>query len=279
MFLVIGIIIGLVLGLTGSGGSVFAVPLLVLLTGVSMHQAVGLSLATVAASAIFGSIRSKQAVLWLPALLIGVTGMLAAPLGQWFAIKLPESVLTISFAIVAVIIAIKMWHSANQDPQQATITRASDFSDDEQGGVLCRFSPTGQFQLKPRCMGGLIVGGVFIGLLSGLLGVGGGFVIVPLLLALSQVSMQQAVNTSLIIISVISTTGFASYLLLNHASHNALSLDIMLWLAAGGISGMMLGQLLTRKIADDRLQKAFAIGLLLMAITMCKYHFIVESTL
>jgi uncharacterized membrane protein YfcA len=69
-----------------------------------------------------------------------------------------------------------------------------------------------QFELRPRCVSGLLVGGATVGLLSGLFGVGGGFLIVPLLLALSPISMAQAVSTSLIIIAVISGSSFISHL-------------------------------------------------------------------
>lgn len=278
MFLIIGTLIGLVLGLTGSGGSVFAVPLLVLLTGVSMYEAVGLSLAAVSASAIFGSLRlrARQPVLWLPALLLGVSGMVAAPAGQWAARRLPELVLLLLFVVIAILIAWRMWLTASRQPEQAAVTRASDLRETSSNGVLCRLSPTGQFQLKPRCMGGLLVGGLMIGLLSGLLGVGGGFVIVPLLLFLSQVTMQQAVSTSLVVISVISTTGFLSYLFLNQPTDHVLSYSVMAYLVAGGIAGMLLGQLLTKKIADDRLQKTFAIALLLTALALLGSHLFME---
>lgn len=278
MFLLIGIVIGLVLGLTGSGGSVFAVPLLVLLTGVSMHDAVGLSLAAVAASALFGSIRtqSKQPVLWLPALLLSSGGMLAAPLGQWLASSIPELLLLMLFVLIAVLISWRMWLNATRQPEQAAVTRASDLSQTVSNGVLCRLSPSGQFQLKPRCMGGLIIGGLVVGVLSGLLGVGGGFVIVPLLLFLSQVTMQQAVSTSLVVISVISTTGFITYLFFNLPVEQALSYSVMAYLISGGIVGMFIGQILTNKIADDRLQKGFAIALLLTAIALLSSRLFME---
>lgn len=276
MFLSIGLIIGLVLGLTGSGGSVFAVPLLVLLAGVPMHQAIGLSLAAVSASAIFGTLRlsASQTMLWIPALLIGATGMLSAPVGQWAASQLSATVLTVLFAVVAAIIAFTMWQKATRHPEYSSVTRASDFQADNPSGLLCRLSPSGQFQLKPRCMGGLLIGGLLVGLLSGLLGVGGGFVIVPLLLFISQVTMQQAVSTSLIVISVISAAAFVSYLMINQPT--AMPLTILAWLFAGGIGGMMIGQVLTRKIANPVLQKGFAIALALMAITLLGFHFLVE---
>ncbi len=88
MLLLIGILIGLILGLTGAGGSVFAVPLLIVMAGLDFHQAIGLSLLAVAASAIFVSIRygKRQQVLWLPAIMLSVSGVAVVPVGQWLAL-------------------------------------------------------------------------------------------------------------------------------------------------------------------------------------------------
>ena len=276
MLLIIGIVIGLVLGLTGSGGSVFAVPLLIVLAGVSIEHAIGLSLATVAASAIFGTVklRTKQPVMWLPAIILSLSGVLAAPVGQWAGSQLSVLVLTLCFVVLASTIAILMWRKAMQCPDSATITRASDLSNSHSGAATCRLSPNGQFKLKPRCMIGLVIGGLIVGLLSGLLGVGGGFIIIPLLLFLSQVTMQQAVSTSLVVISVISTVGFISYLFIHHSSDKTLAYPLLSWLVGGGIIGMFLGQILTNKIADARLQKSFAIALFLMALMMLLSPFI-----
>src|SRR5690625_2461659 len=82
----IGVLIGLVLGLTGAGGSVFAVPLLILLAGFSMTDAVGLSLGTVAASTIYASVRSglqQHTILWKPGAILALVGAVSAPLGKW----------------------------------------------------------------------------------------------------------------------------------------------------------------------------------------------------
>ena len=274
MFLAIGIVIGLVLGLTGSGGSVFAVPLLVLAAGVSMHQAVGLSLAAVAASAVFGTFRNrnKSTVLWIPAVFLSATGMIAAPFGQWLAGHISQSVLMVSFAILAVIIALRMWYQARKHPELAAITRASEDTSENSDGYVCRLSPTGQFEFKPRCMSGLIVGGLVVGILSGLFGVGGGFVIVPLLLLLSQISMQQAVGTSLVVISVISSIAFISYLVMAPPLADTLPYETIGWLVAGGFAGMFVGQLLTKKIAGAKLQKGFAFALIVMAMLMIVFH-------
>ena len=279
MLLLIGIVIGLVLGLTGAGGSVFAVPLLMIIGGLDIHQAIGLSLLAVAASAIFGSIGNgrQQTVLWLPAIMLSVSGIAVVPVGQWLASQLSASLLVIGFCVLALLIAARMWRLSVNQPEQAAVTRASDFSKAESDGLLCRFSPTGQFQMRPRCISGLFVGGMLVGLLSGMFGVGGGFLIVPLLLFVSQVNMLQAVSTSLIVISVISSIGFISHSFLNWQSGVMLPIEWLLWILVGGIGGMFLGQKLTRKIANARLQKLFALALALMALAMLAFHFLIEE--
>lgn len=272
MLLIIGIVIGLLLGLTGAGGSVFAVPLLIMLGGVSIHQAVTLSLAAVAAVTLYGSARnfSNQTILWKPAALLAISGMLAAPFGQMLAMRLSETLLVGGFSLLAVIIAIRMWITATTMPEASKVVRSSHLSLQSSNGVLCKFSPTGEFQLRPRCMSGLLLGGFMVGLLSGLFGVGGGFLIIPLLLLLSQVSMIQAVSTSLVVIALISSTGFISHIALGEI--NYLPFESLAWLVVGGLAGMYVGQLISHKIANALLQKIFAIGLLLMAITLFYLH-------
>ncbi|GGY64470.1 UPF0721 transmembrane protein [Cellvibrio zantedeschiae] len=265
MLILIGALIGLVLGLTGAGGSVFAVPLLILLAGLPMSSAVGLSLGAVAASSFYGSLRiafgknGVQKILWLPGVLLAGTGALTAPLGKFIGMHVPETWLLAGFSLLAAAIATRMWLAASRHPDTATIVRASNYSNVPVAGLVCNLSTNGQFQLRPRCIGGLFIGGAAVGVLSGLFGVGGGFLIVPLLLFLSPINIVQAVATSLPIIAVVSSAGFFS--------HFATSNDWkQLGLAAGGgVLGMMIGQTLSQRIANARLQKIFAVCLLLIS--------------
>lgn len=268
MVLLIGLLIGLVLGLTGAGGSVFAVPLLVLLTGMPITEAAGISLGAVAASTLYGSVRnslknqSNQSILWLPGAILALVGAVTAPFGKWLGLQIPEMILLTSFSLLAMVIAVRMWRGATRDPDAARVVRAGNFANTPQPDLLCNLSHTGQFELRPRCVSGLLVGGVLVGLLSGLFGVGGGFLIVPLLLVLSPISMMQAVSTSLVIIAAVSASGFASHLLM--ANQNDWSLLGLV--AIGGVLGMMLGQAISHKIANALLQKIFAASLLVIAL-------------
>jgi uncharacterized protein len=274
MLLAIGTLIGLVLGLTGAGGSVFAVPMLMLLAGLPMTSAVGISLGAVAASSFYGSLRTlcnqkrRATVLWLPGVILAGAGAVTAPLGKWLGLQVAEIWLLLGFSLLASVIALRMWLSASRHPDTANVVRAGNFADTPSTGLLCNLSRNGQFQLRPRCLSGLVIGGGLVGVLSGLFGVGGGFLIVPLMLMLSPISMAQAVSTSLVIIAVVSSSGFISHLLMSPtADWHLLGL-----VATGGVLGMMIGQAVSHKIANALLQKAFAVSLLIVSlITLLRY--------
>jgi uncharacterized membrane protein YfcA len=268
MLLAIGLMIGLILGLTGAGGSVFAVPLLMLMAGLPITDAIGISLGAVATTTLYGSARNlvqknTSPVLWKPGIVLASVGALSAPFGKWLGLQVPELWLVSGFSLLAVIIAIRMWLSAAKNPDAASVVRAGNFTLIPSPDALCTLSKSGQFELRPRCVTGLLIGGLFVGLLSGLFGVGGGFLIVPLLLALSAVSMAQAVSTSLVIIALISTAGFASHFVFAET----IPWHLLGLVVTGGIIGMVIGQMVSHKIANALLQKIFAIGLLIVAMT------------
>lgn len=260
----IGLVIGIVLGLTGAGGSVFAVPLFLLLTPMSTSDAMGIALAAVAVSASYGTLSfGRKRVLWTPALLLAFGGMLTAPIGKWLAISLNETLLISGFCLLAFTIALRMWNQVKNNPQDVVIVRGNVDGDiDLPSGLMCRMSPTGQFQLKPRCLSGLIVGGLLIGFMSGLFGVGGGFLIIPLLIYLSQLDMRIAVATSLFVIAMVSSTGFISHIYFSSSLDWPGLFRIML----ASVAGMVLSQLFSKKLAGSTLQKVFAVALLLVSL-------------
>ncbi|UTA48975.1 sulfite exporter TauE/SafE family protein [Simiduia sp. 21SJ11W-1] len=261
--LAIGAAVGLVLGLTGAGGSLFAVPLLMLGLGLATGQATGLALGAVAVSAAWGAAGgfARREVVWLPALVLALSGALLAPVGRALALQLPDIWLMAGFAVLVIWVALRMWLQARREPAAAGVTRASQapkLLTAEQ--PLCRFSASGQLELRPRCLAGVVLGGAMAGVLSGLFGVGGGFVIVPLLVLLTGLSMRAAVATSLLVIAVISTSGFASYLWLGHAVNYA----VLAWLSLGGVLGMVLGSKLAHRLAGPVLQQIFVVLMILL---------------
>lgn len=260
----IGILIGAVLGLTGAGGSVLAVPLLLLLLHLEPSAATGLALGVVAISSAYGSwARMKnREIFWVPAVLFGVSGMVMAPAGRYLAASVDPHVLVSSFAVLSSLIALRMFWQSVKHPEQASVVRAGG-GNVGSDALLCRFSETQHFDWRLRCMTGLVTGGILTGLLSGFFGVGGGFLIVPFLTQLNGVSMRQAVATSLVIITGISTSGFATHLMTQ-------SIDIhqLVLLGVGGIGGMAIGSLLVKQLAGVHLQRIFAITIIVMAIIL-----------
>jgi len=263
MTFLLGVVIGSVLGLTGAGGSVFAVPLLILILKLPIVDAIGVAMGAVAVSALYGSIRNfrGKSILWVQATLLGFSGVICAPVGRWLGAQIDESMLLIGFSILAFIIALRMFWQTKTSPEASAITRSSNLTQANQSPPICRMSPTGQFQWGLRCVGGLLASGSMVGLLTGLFGVGGGFLIVPLLIYLNQVSFQQAIATSLVIIAAVSSSGFASYLF----SATKLDYSLLSIIAAGGVFGMLLGQMIAQKISGPKLQQMFAICLALIA--------------
>ena len=264
--LLLGLIVGFSLGLTGGGGSIFAVPLLVYGLAMPVHEAVGVSLVAVGATALGGAmVRLRRREVELKAaLLFGIAGIVGAPLGAVLGAKLPAKFLLGGFALLMLLVAARMWLQAVRRPADARIVRAGDEALDATSGPACRINPAGGLTLTSRCTAVLVLSGVFTGFLSGLFGVGGGFLIVPALVLIASLPMQRAVPTSLLIIALISTAGSASYLL----AGRPLALGVTTLFVLGGLCGMMWGARLSRRLAGPQLQKLFATAMVGVAIYM-----------
>lgn len=262
--LLIGLLIGTVLGLTGAGGSVFAVPLLILLLGLPINNAVGVALGAVAVSTFIGTVCNwhSKYILWVPALALGLGGALFAPLGKYLGNQLPDLWLLLGFSVLAFSIAIIMWRQSITSPKQTEVLRSNSGSEQDYIEPICRFNDAERFELTPKCFFALLGAGLIVGLLSGLFGVGGGFLIVPTLLFVTQVSMRQAVATSLLIITLISAIGFFSFAI----SASAIDWPLLAQICMGGLCGMLGGHFIADKIAGPLLQRVFAIGLILTTL-------------
>lgn len=266
MSLLIGAIVGLILGLTGAGGSIIAVPLLSLGLGLPLQQATGLALLAVFASASFGVMTrlGTRQVLWMPGLMLAFTGSLSAPLGRMLASHVPETILLPAFALLSIAISLRLWQQARNAPETTHVVRASADDDSDGQAALCRLNDWQPLRVGARCMVGMGSAGLGIGLLSGLFGVGGGFMIVPALMRLTGIGIRQAVGTSLVVISLVSLSGFASHVLLGSSD----SLAIALPLASGGMLGMLTGNRLSARISGPRLQKLFALTVFAITLLM-----------
>jgi hypothetical protein len=253
-----GVLVGFSLGLTGGGGAIFAVPLLVYGLSVPAREAVGVSLLTVGSTALVGFVqRARRGMVEFPTgLLFAVAGMIGAPVGTWLANRIPEAVLLGLFAMLMLVIAARMWRKAVDSAARLLVIV------DDNAGPRCRRDPEGKLRLTSQCAMLLGLVGLGTGVLSGLFGVGGGFIIVPALVMYSGMGMQRAIGTSLLVITLISASGTASHLL---AGKN-LSLATAGLFSAGSIAGLFAGSWLAQRLTGPALQKVFAAAIVVVAM-------------
>jgi uncharacterized membrane protein YfcA len=232
--LLIGLFTGLSLGLTGAGGAIIAVPLMMYFLGESISSATGLSLAIVMVGTTVGTFRlTMQKHIQFQYKLIAfmaLGGLIFAPIGRSLSFMLPEQILIASFTLLTLFMAWRLWlGNSNLDVKSP--------------GALS--VPT------------LLLSSVFIGLLSGLFGVGGGFLLVPLLRHLG-LSFVQASSHSLAVISIISAIGFISHLMMAES----IPLQFLPMLAAGVTIGIIGGIFIQSKTNVKTLQRGFSLLLL-----------------
>ncbi|MBY0588842.1 sulfite exporter TauE/SafE family protein [bacterium] len=255
--LIFGALVGFSLGLTGGGGAIFAVPLLVYGLGVPAREAVGVSLLTVGATSLVGFVqRARSRMVEFPTgLLFAVAGMIGAPVGAMLADRTPEAVLLGLFAVLMLVIAVRMWLNASDLSHLPIIM-------DDNAGPTCRRDPKGKLRLTSQCAMLLAVIGLGAGVLSGLFGVGGGFIIVPALVMFSGMGMQRAIGTSLLVITLISASGTASHLL----AGKHLTISTAGLFTVGSVAGLFAGSGLAQRLAGPTLQRVFSAAIVVVAL-------------
>jgi len=247
MSLLLGALVGCIMGLTGAGGGILAIPLLVFGLHLSVPQAGPIGLLAVGIASAMGAVIGLRAgiVRYRAAALIAAVGIVLTPLGTWLAHQLDTRYLTLLFAIVMVWVAIKGMRDAWRSR-----TAAATVPDD----CPCLRDQSGRFVWTPRCASRLAVMGGLAGVLSGLLGVGGGFVIVPSLQRVTDLAMQSVVSTSLAVIALISLVSVGTSMVSGH-----FDLAIGLPFSAGAMAGILLGGKLAVRWHPAHLKLAFSI--------------------
>ena len=256
---VAGAVVGLSLGLTGGGGAIFAVPLLVYWIGVDPPTAVAISLVTVAATAAVGAVeRWRYGQVEIPTgLLFAAAGMLTAPLGSWLGGRIPEQPLLVAFAVLMLVIAARMWQKARNVEERLPPAAVAAGS-----GPACRRDPEGKLRITSRCATVLALVGLAVGLLSGLFGVGGGFLIVPALVTFAAMGVPRAVGTSLFVMTLVGLSAVVSQL----AAGREIPLGIAGGFVAGSIPGLFAGSAIGRRLTGPLLARVFAIAIVAVAV-------------
>lgn len=231
----LGLIIGMLLGLLGGGGSILAVPALVYGVGMPLAAAVPTSLVVVgisSATALIPRLREGQ-VQWRLAAVFGAAGAGAAFAGAAVNRLLEPRVVLVGFATMMVAAGVRMLR------EQTTV------------GGDCAL-PGGGINWR-GCLPKAIGSGVVVGFLTGLFGVGGGFLIIPALVLLLGLPMTVAVGTSLVIIVINSLAGFTA-----HAGDAALDYRIALAFTAAAVVGSLASARVASRLPAERLRRWFA---------------------
>jgi uncharacterized membrane protein YfcA len=226
--IILGFAIGLSLGLLGGGGSILTVPALVYLVGQSPQAAVTASLVIVGANSAMGAFmhRSQGTLNWKVALVFGGTGMAMAYLAAGWSKAIPSLALMVMFAVLMLVVGLFM------------MLKPTPLGKDDGG----------------RGWWVTVLSGGAVGLLTGFLGVGGGFLIVPALVMLVGLPFRQAVGTSLVVIAMNSLAGF-----LGHLHGPPIDIQVVAIFVTAGLTGAMVGARLARLLPPEHLRKAFAV--------------------
>jgi uncharacterized protein len=231
----LAVLVGLTLGMLGGGGSILTVPLLVYVAGLDAKAAIATSLLVVGVTSAVGAVSHARAgrVQWRTGLIFGAAGMVGAYAGGRVAHYIPGEILLLAFAAMMIATSVAMLRGRRE----------------VDAGKVHDQLPVAR----------VLLDGVVVGLVTGLVGAGGGFLVVPALALLGGLSMPVAVGTSLVVIAIKSLGGLAGYL-------TSVSIDWGLALAvtAAAVAGALLGGRLAGRIAPDHLRQAFGWFVLVM---------------
>ena len=250
----LGAVVGLVMALTGAGGGILAVPLLVFGLHLPLPQAAPTGLIAVgAAAALAAALGLREGVVrYRAAGFMGAFGVALAPLGVWLAARLPATPLLLGFAALLSWVAWRSWQ-----PAAAAAAGARD-------GVACWRDPSqGRLRWTGRCARALAVTGAAAGLLSGLFGVGGGFVIIPALQRVTDLDLRSIQATSLAVIALVSTSGVVAA-----TASGALDWGVALPFGAGAVVALLAGRQMARHLPAPLLRRAFGVLTFVVALMM-----------
>jgi uncharacterized membrane protein YfcA len=261
----LGVAVGLSLGLIGGGGSILAVPILVYVLNVEPKSAIAMSLVIVGAVSLLGIIPhwQQQNVNLKIALIFAPTAMIGSYLGARIA-TLPfisGTLQLIAFAVMmlmAGILMIRDTHLRNPSPEIQLSMTSTTLSTSAPGSTV---EKKHGIELPAWIL--IPLEGLGVGILTGFVGIGGGFAIIPALVLLGKTPMKEAIGTSLIIIAFKSVTGFLGYI--NHVSVDWILMGSFTVAASFGTVG---GAYLTQFIHPKHLQQWFGYFVIAVAIFM-----------
>ena len=255
------ILIGIALGLIGGGGSILTVPVLVYLFSVDTVLATAYSLFIVGTTSVVGSIAyfKNGLVNFRTAIVFGVPSIVAVFLTRAYIVPaIPQEIFTIGSLIITKSILLMLIFSVLMILASYSMIRKAKVVTTEQTPQKQKFN----YPL-------ILIEGAVVGILTGLVGAGGGFLIIPALVLLSKLPMKEAIGTSLVIIAAKSLIGF-----FGESSETAIDWVFLLRVSAFAVAGIFIGLALSRKVNGEKLKPAFGLFVLVMGI-----YIIIRETL
>lgn len=245
MLLLTGTLTGVLLTITGGGGSVLAIPLLSMGLQLPPTAAMGLSLGCVCMAALPGSARGlylRRVDLRL-ALPLALCGILLAPLGRALSVQMDPRLVTLLFSLLALFIAWRLW--PRQQPRSL-------------GAAVAATPAAGAGPVSN------LLAGAGLGMMSGFFGVGGGFLIVPWLMQRRGLEAKQAIPTSLLVIACVSASGYTSHLL----SGGARTPEVLFPLALGSLMGACAGIVIASRLGKGVPEKLVSVAAVATALSL-----------
>lgn len=248
MFVVslLAVCIGVLLGLLGGGGSILTVPVLVYLADIPAKSAVSMSLIVVGSTSIIATYNHarKQHVCWKTGAVFGAAGMLGAFLGGRLTVYIPDALLLVLLGLIMLVASFSMLLGKKTPAADKTINGADE---------------TTSFCPVELPIAAILLDGFFLGIITGLVGVGGGFLLVPALIHLARLPIHAAIGTSLFIIVLQSSAG-----LLGQAAHINIDIKLTIMVSCLAIFGSFVGSKIAHFLPANLLKQSFGYFVLLL---------------
>jgi len=276
-----GLVVGAGMGLVGAGGAIFTVPIFGIVLGHAPKAAFIEALAVTGGIALVsGLIAARRGLVdWRCVLIFGSAGIVGTQLATPIAVRMNPTVQVLLFALVAVVAAWRMWKSGRDTEAPEDVGPATDATAPVALGVLTS-GATGSLLVRESSRGWPVRSlaiGTGIGALTAILGVGGGFILIPALVVMERMPMRIAVGTSLTVIVINATAGLLGQWWSGGCAQVHIDVATVAITTAGGIVGSMFGGALARRIPPSVLRSTFALLLVIAGLGLAAKHLLTAA--
>ena len=276
-----GLVVGAGMGLVGAGGAIFTVPIFGIVLGHAPKAAFIEALAVTGGIALVsGLIAARRGLVdWRCVLIFGSAGIVGTQLATPIAVRMNPTVQVLLFALVALVAAWRMWKSGRDTEAPEDVGPAIDSNATIEPGVVVG-GATDSLLLRESSRGWPVRSlaiGTGIGALTAILGVGGGFILIPALVVVERMPMRIAVGTSLTVIVINATAGLLGQWWSGGCAQVHIDVATVAITTAGGIVGSMFGGALARRIPPSVLRSTFALLLVIAGLGLAAKHLLTAA--